>query len=120
VRSTLKNITTSWTGGLRLDVAPFVIALENATGTRPIVLGKPAAPFYQAALDLLGEPASNAIMVGDDIRGDVEGAQRLGIHGILVKTVKFQPSDLELDIRPYAVLDSVANLPGWWTRNQTT
>lgn len=115
------GMTRYWRGpdGLRLDVAPFVVALEHATGTHPVVLGKPAAPFYQAALDRLGERASNAIMVGDDIRGDVDGAQRLGIHGILVKTGKFRPSDLKLDIRPHAVLDSVADLPGWWMHNRS-
>jgi ribonucleotide monophosphatase NagD (HAD superfamily) len=56
-------------------------------------------------------------MIGDDIRGDVEGAQQAGIRGLLVKTGKFQPMDLSGDIRPDAVLTSVAELPDWWRVN---
>jgi phospholysine phosphohistidine inorganic pyrophosphate phosphatase len=54
-------------------------------------------------------------MVGDDIRTDVEGAQRAGLTGVLVRTGKFTPADLDGDVSPDAVLASVAELPGWWT-----
>jgi ribonucleotide monophosphatase NagD (HAD superfamily) len=30
--------------GLRLDTAPFVVALQHATGIAPVVLGKPDRP----------------------------------------------------------------------------
>jgi phospholysine phosphohistidine inorganic pyrophosphate phosphatase len=53
------------------------------------------------------------VMVGDDLRTDVEGAQRTGLAGVLVRTGKFTPADLEGDIRPDAVLDSIADLPAW-------
>ncbi len=100
--------------GLRLDVAPFVKALEHATGCEATVLGKPAPAFYRTALALLGcEPGATA-MIGDDVVGDVQGAQQLGLHGLLVRTGKFRPTDLEGDIRPDAVLDSLAGLPAWW------
>jgi len=100
--------------GLRLDTAPFVMALSHATGVEPVVLGKPGAAFFEAALSKLGVPAAEALMIGDDIRADVDGAQRCGISGLLVKTGKYRPADLESDIRPYAVLDSLAELPAWW------
>lgn len=100
--------------GLRLDVAPFVVGLEHATGTKPVVLGKPAGSFYRAALELLQVNAGDAVMIGDDIRGDVDGSQKAGLCGILVRTGKFQPGDLKLGITPHAVLNSVAELPQWW------
>ena len=100
--------------GLRLDVAPFVKALEHATGAEAVVLGKPAAPFFHTALDLLSLPASKVAVLGDDIVGDVEAAQKLGLLGILVRTGKFRPSDLERPGGPDVVLDSVAELPAWW------
>jgi ribonucleotide monophosphatase NagD (HAD superfamily) len=53
-------------------------------------------------------------MIGDDIRGDIEGSQNAGIRGLLVTTGKFQQSDLELGIKPYDVIDSVVDLPAWW------
>lgn len=103
--------------GLRLDVAPFVVGLEHATGTEPVVLGKPAVPFYRAALERLQVNATDAVMIGDDIRGDVDGSQRAGLRGILVRTGKFQSRDFELGINPHAVLNSVAELPQWWEAN---
>ncbi len=54
-------------------------------------------------------------MVGDDIVGDVGGAQGAGIAGVLVRTGKFREDDLGGAIRPHAVLDSIAQLPAWWS-----
>jgi ribonucleotide monophosphatase NagD (HAD superfamily) len=56
-------------------------------------------------------------MVGDDIRGDVQGAQHAGLCAALVRTGKFQPQDLESGVEPEVVLDSVASLPAWWRAN---
>ena len=101
--------------GLRLDAAPFVKALEHASGREAIVLGKPSTEFYSSALDRLGCDASDTIMIGDDIRGDIEASQNTGIRGLLVRTGKFQLADLEQGIKPFDVIDSIADLPGWWT-----
>ena len=103
--------------GLRLDVGPFVMALGYASDREPVVTGKPDRHFFEAALERLGMPADRVLMIGDDIRGDVGGARSAGLHAVLVKTGKFRPQDLESDIRPDAVLDSVADLPGWWSRH---
>ena len=53
-------------------------------------------------------------MIGDDIHTDIEGAQRAGLTGMLVRTGKFSASDLEGEVRPHAVPDSLSDLPGWW------
>jgi ribonucleotide monophosphatase NagD (HAD superfamily) len=54
-------------------------------------------------------------MIGDDIRTDIEAAQAAGMKGVLVKTGAFRPTDLERAVKPDAVLESVAELPRWWT-----
>ncbi len=100
--------------GLQLDAGPFVAALEYATGKQPVVMGKPAEKFYQAALAQLATPADRTIMIGDDIVGDIKAAQQLGFHTVLVRTGKFSDSDLTLGIQPDAVIDSVAQLPEYW------
>ena len=100
--------------GLVLDVAPFIKALEHAADCEAIVMGKPARGFFDAALEILGASASETVMVGDDLRSDVGGAQDAGITGVLVRTGKFRAADLEEDVKPDAVLDSVADLPAWW------
>lgn len=100
--------------GLLLDVAPFIKALEHASDCEAVVMGKPARAFFDAAVAKLGVPADQVVMIGDDVRGDVGGAQAAGLRGILVRTGKFRESDLEGDITPEAVLRSVADLPRWW------
>jgi len=100
--------------GLRLDTAPFVTALGYAAGIEPVVLGKPAAEFFNMALAELGVEPADACIIGDDVRTDVGAAQDLGMHGILVKTGKFEPGDRALGIEPNTVLESIAELPHCW------
>lgn len=53
-------------------------------------------------------------MIGDDIRTDIEGAQRAGLTGVLVRTGKYSPSDLSGGGNPDKVIDSLADLPRRW------
>jgi phospholysine phosphohistidine inorganic pyrophosphate phosphatase len=104
--------------GLRLDAGAFVRALEYAAGTTAVVMGKPDQAFYRAAIEGLGLAAGGVVMVGDDIRSDVEGAQRAGLTGVLVRTGKFAPADLDGNVSPDAVLDSIADLPEWFRQSR--
>jgi HAD superfamily hydrolase (TIGR01458 family) len=97
---------------LALDAGPFVAGLEFATGTMATVAGKPSPAFYRAAIRSLGlSPSATVAMVGDDLWSDVEGAQRAGLQGWLVRTGKYRESVLRNSgIRPDRVLDSIAAL----------
>ena len=97
---------------LALDAGPFVRALEYATGVEARVAGKPSAAFYTAALASLGlAPTAAAAMVGDDLWSDVDGAQRAGLQGWLVRTGKFREDTLrDSGLTPDRVLPSVAAL----------
>jgi len=110
------GMTRFWkaTDGISLDVAPFVAALEHATGRTAMVFGKPAPAFFHGAAARLGIPNGEILMLGDDIVTDVDGAMRAGLKGALVRTGKFRASDLDGAIRPDTVLDSIADLPTWW------
>ena len=79
-----------------------------------MVVGKPNPAFYATAVEDLGLSAHEVVMVGDDILADIDGAQRAGLTGVLVRTGKFSPSDLSGDVSPGAILDSIADLPRWW------
>jgi len=98
-------------GKLSLDAGPFVKALEYASGKSARIIGKPAKDFFNLVLKALGVEPHEALMVGDDIEFDVKGAQDAGIRGVLVKTGKFRPEDLKKGIEPFAILESVAELP---------
>jgi len=97
---------------LALDAGPFVAGLEFATGKTATVAGKPSPVFYREALASLGlEPSPACAMVGDDLWSDVEGAQRAGLQGWLVRTGKYrEPVLQESGIRPDRILDSIAAL----------
>jgi phospholysine phosphohistidine inorganic pyrophosphate phosphatase len=103
--------------GLRLDVAPFIAALEHAANKKALVFGKPAARFFKAAAEKLRLPERETVMIGDSIETDIAGAQESGLQGMLVRTGKFRPSDLEGEVRPDAVLNSIRDLPEWWRKH---
>jgi ribonucleotide monophosphatase NagD (HAD superfamily) len=51
-------------------------------------------------------------MIGDDLEADVGGAKAAGCAGVLVRTGKFRPDQLEkVKFNPDLILDSLANLP---------
>lgn len=98
--------------GLVLDAGPFIAALEYASGKEAVTVGKPSQSYFQAAAKALAVPSTNIVVVGDDIVADVGGAIEAGMRGVLVRTGKFKPSDLECpDPRPDMVIDSIAELP---------
>jgi HAD superfamily hydrolase (TIGR01458 family) len=98
--------------GWQLDGGAYVAALEEATGRRATVCGKPAEAYFDSALGEIDVPAARAAMVGDDVVNDVLGAQATGLTGVLVRTGKFRPEDLErASGAPDVVLDSIAELP---------
>lgn len=113
------GLTRYWRNrdNLQLDVGPFVKALEYATDKQAIVCGKPSASFFEAAAQQLQLPPQQLIMIGDDIKGDIEGAQQAGLRGIQVRTGKFKAADLQHNIRPDAIIDSIADLPDWWSEH---
>jgi ribonucleotide monophosphatase NagD (HAD superfamily) len=66
---------------------------------------------------VLAAEAAETLMIGDDIRVHIGGAQGAGIRGLLVRSGKFRPQDLRGEIQPDGVLDSIADLPAWWVEN---
>ena len=98
--------------GLCLDVGPFVAALEYATQTEAVLVGKPAREFFRFACQSMGVPCESTIVIGDDLEADVGGAQAAGAAGVCVRTGKFRPSQSEKSgIVPDMILDSIADLP---------
>lgn len=91
--------------GLALGPGPFVTGLEYATDCKATVVGKPEKTFFTQALSDLGCRPDEAVMIGDDARDDVGGAQATGMMGILVRTGKYREGD-ENKINPHLTCDS--------------
>jgi HAD superfamily hydrolase (TIGR01458 family) len=98
--------------GLSLDVGPFVAALEYATSTEALVVGKPSKDFFGAILAGIPADAADSAMIGDDVESDVGGALGAGLAGILVRTGKYREDALRASgVEPTAVVDSIADVP---------
>jgi HAD superfamily hydrolase (TIGR01458 family) len=105
--------------GPLLDTGALVAALEYASQTEAIVLGKPSAAYFAAALEELDADATRTWMVGDDLESDIGGARAHGLRTVLVRTGKFRQRDLDQSaIEPDVVLDSIADLPYWLEEHQ--
>ena len=68
--------------------------LIHATGSTPIVAGKPEPPLHAESVQRVG--AVRPLVVGDRLDTDIEGAVRGGADSLLVLTGVTQPPDLLL------------------------
>jgi HAD superfamily hydrolase (TIGR01458 family) len=103
--------------GPRLDAGAIVAGLEYASGNEAIVLGKPSPTYFQAALEAIDSDPELTWVVGDDLEGDIVGAQAVGMRTVLVRTGKFRPDDLEhASVSPDGIVSSIAHLPDWLER----
>jgi 3-hydroxyisobutyrate dehydrogenase len=89
----------------------ILAAVETAGGVNATVIGKPERAIFDFARQTLAGCERIAV-VGDNIIGDIQGAQRLGIGTILVLTGNTTAADLEhTHVAPDLVLNSIAELP---------
>jgi HAD superfamily hydrolase (TIGR01458 family) len=107
-----RNLYWRTNEGWQLDGGAYIAALGEATDRKAVICGKPSPAYFQSALATIGVPPTRAAMVGDDVVNDVLGAQAIGMTGVLVRTGKFRPEDLErAPGTPDGVIESVADLP---------
>ncbi|MHA1169452.1 MAG: HAD-IIA family hydrolase [Candidatus Hodarchaeales archaeon] len=101
-------------GGYKLDTGAFVRLLEEASGQKATILGKPARKFFEYALDDLGVAAQETVVIGDSIETDIRGGVNIGATTILVKTGIQNVNDLEkYKIQPDLIIPSIADLIEW-------
>jgi HAD superfamily hydrolase (TIGR01458 family) len=104
--------------GPRLDSGAIVAGLEYAAGIEATVLGKPSPAYFAAAIEAIDSDPELTWMVGDDLEGDVAGAQAVGMRTVLVRTGKFRPDELEhTSVAPDGIVSSIAHLPDWLEAN---
>jgi putative hydrolase of the HAD superfamily len=70
---------------------------------------KPHPSIFEAALKLAGVAPSEAVMVGDSLAQDIEGARRVGMKGVLVRR---SDATSETAIGDVPVIKSLVELPG--------
>ena len=83
----------------------------NATGKRPVVIGKPSPLMPQLAMDRLGYTKEETCVVGDRIYTDVKSGLNAGITGILVMSGETTPEILaQSQDKPHLVLESAREI----------
>ena len=65
-------------------VAPFAGQVQSPFLCKA---GKPGAKGYRLAMERMGTTADTTLFVGDQLFTDIYGANRVGIHAILVKPI---------------------------------
>lgn len=103
--------------GLAVGNGSLVAAVANATGSRPEVVGKPHAPAYRIAVDRLGLPLEDCLMLGDRLDTDIAGAAALGLRSALVLTGVSGREDVEAlpeHLRPDHVAATIPDLAHLW------
>jgi putative hydrolase of the HAD superfamily len=75
-------------------------------------LMKPHPSIFQAALNLVNVPAEHSVMVGDNVRQDVEGALAAGMRAVLLhRGSQPHPRAAAMASRGVPVIHSLAELP---------
>ena len=93
------------------DCGSVCIMIENATGKKPVVIGKPSPLMPQLAMERLGIPKEQTCVVGDRIYTDVKSGLNAGITGILVMSGETTPQILaESTDKPHLVLEDAGEI----------
>lgn len=99
-------------GGELPDAAAVIGALEGCSGRQlELVVGKPSSLILDMALEQLGVPAEECLMVGDRLETDILMGHQAGMSTAVVLTGVTQRQDIAgAPAAPDYVLDSVADL----------
>lgn len=85
--------------------------IYNATGKRPVVIGKPSPLMPELAMDRLGISKDETCVVGDRIYTDVKSGLNAGITGILVMSGETTPEILAAsEDKPHLVLQDAGEI----------
>lgn len=101
-----------------LGIAATSAMIEEATGVKAFVVGKPGPVMMRSARKALGLETADTTIIGDTMDTDIRGGVQMGYKTILVLTGVTKKEDLvRFAFKPDQVADSVKDirLPlAWW------
>lgn len=93
-------------------------ALEVATGTKPLIIGKPEPAMLQLALQKLEARPETTAIIGDGLETDIPGGRRLGLMTILLMSGVTAPEQLARSaLQPDLVYPDIAALHQAWAES---
>ncbi|MEJ1240320.1 HAD-IIA family hydrolase [Chryseolinea sp. T2] len=105
-------------GWNNLSIAATTAMIEEATGRKAFVIGKPNPVMMRGARKYLGLQAAETTIIGDTMETDIQGGIQLGYKTILVLSGIARKENLgHYAFRPDMVISSVDQLElplKWW------
>ncbi len=104
--------------GFALGNGSLVAAVATASGEQPEVVGKPHAPAYRIAVERLGIPPAECLMLGDRMDTDIAGAAGVGLRSALVLTgvsTREEALTAPEELRPHHVVPTIPDLQFLWS-----
>lgn len=93
------------------DCGSVCYGIQNATGRKPIVIGKPSPLMPQLAMQKLGCTPEQTAVIGDRIYTDIKSGLNAGCTGILVLSGESTLQTLEASAdKPHLVLEDAGQL----------
>jgi len=77
----------------QIDTGSFVNLIQSITGVSIPVLGKPSKEYFYNAQSILNSPINSTIVIGDDWKTDIIGANEVGFGSILIRSGKYMLGD---------------------------
>lgn len=93
--ATNPDLTFPMPYGLVPGAGAVLAFLEAASGTRPVMIGKPEPYLYQFSMERLGTQPGETLAVGDRLETDILGGQRAGCPTVLVLSGVTSPAEAE-------------------------
>jgi HAD superfamily hydrolase (TIGR01450 family) len=101
--------------GLMPGSGAIVAAIETASGSAPISVGKPGPLLLQVAAHAAGADVAQAVMIGDSLVTDVPAARSVGARSVLMLTgvtTRAEVAALPPQDRPTEIAADAAELAG--------
>ena len=101
-----------------LGIAATAAMIQEATGIKPFVIGKPSPVMMRAARKALGLEAAETTIIGDTMDTDIRGGVQMGYKTILVLSGITKREHLSrFAYKPDMVVESVGDIKfplPWW------
>lgn len=99
--------------GLVAGNGAIVAAVEAAAGQSPEMIGKPSPILFEQAREILGLPARELLVVGDNLETDIQGGLAAEMRTALLLTGVSTREDVERSgVRPERIFANIEDLQG--------
>jgi NagD protein len=101
-----------------LGIAATTAMIEEATGKKAFVIGKPSPVMMRAARKYIGLETAETTIIGDTMDTDIQGGVQMGYKTILVLSGVSRKENLnDYAFKPDMIVDSIDSIElplKWW------